>query len=181
MLGQPENKSLAKTLDPLVWVLTVVVYVVVMTLHNVHFPLPEGVSLNFLPAFNAICNSLVSICLIMALVFVKQRKFSLHSLMIQVAMVLSALFLVSYIIYNATNPHTPHGGEGWVKTVYYILLLTHILLAAISLPFILKSYAYAVTNRFEKHKKMTRWVFPLWLFVAITGPICYLMISPYYA
>jgi len=181
MLDKPVNQALAKILDPLVWGLTLVVYVVVGILHNFHFELPDGTNLTFLPAFNAVCNTLVSLALLMALVFVKQHKLTLHALMIQTAMVLSSLFLISYIIYNATNPHTPYGRDGWDKTVYYILLISHILLAAASLPFILKSYAYAVTNRFSQHKKMTRWVFPLWLFVAVTGPICYLMISPFYA
>jgi len=176
-LDQPKT---AQLLDRLVWVLTAVVYVVVVTLHKFHFPLPESVDLTFLPAFNAICNTGVTVALVLAIVYVKQGKFQQHANMIQVAMALSAIFLVSYIVYNSTNASTPHGGEGLVKTLYYILLISHILLAAISLPFILKAYVYAITKRIDSHKKVVKWAFPLWLFVAVTGPICYLMLKPYY-
>ncbi len=180
LLAQTPKLGLAKKLDPLVWVLTAVVYLTVIVLHRYHLPLPEGVNLKFLPAFNAVCNSLVAVCLIAALVFVKLGKYKTHAWMIQIAMVLSSLFLLSYITYNSTHSSTSYGGEGTLKTVYYSLLISHIILAALSLPLILKAYVFGVTNRFDEHRKLVKWVFPLWLFVALTGPACYLMLKPYY-
>jgi putative membrane protein len=97
-----------------------------------------------------------------------------------VAMSLSVLFLLSYVAYHMTSEPTRFGGVGSIRTVYFMLLASHILLAAVSLPFILFTFIAAWTNRFKAHRKLARWVFPLWLYVALTGPICYWMLRPYY-
>ena len=96
------------------------------------------------------------------------------------AMVCSALFLLCYVAYHFTNEETRFGGEGFARTAYFVLLISHIVLAALSLPFILQTWIYGFTNQFEKHRKMAKLVFPVWLYVALTGPICYLMLQPYY-
>jgi putative membrane protein len=127
-----------------------------------------------------VLNTLVSILLIGALVAVKQKKYLLHKKMMITALVLSVLFLVSYITHHLVGGETKFGGEGTIKTVYLILLITHILLAAIILPFVLFTTYRALTGEFDKHKKIAKISFPIWLYVAITGPIVYLMISPYY-
>jgi putative membrane protein len=96
------------------------------------------------------------------------------------AMVLSTLFLLCYVAYHFTTVETRYGGEGALRAVYFFLLITHIIAAGVSLPLILLTFISAWTSRFGKHRSMARWVFPLWLFVAVTGPICYLMLKPYY-
>jgi putative membrane protein len=96
------------------------------------------------------------------------------------AMFLSVLFLLSYVAYHMTNDPTRYGGTGAMRTVYFLLLITHIVSAAVSLPFILFTFIAGWTNRFAAHRKLARWVFPLWLYVAVTGPVCYWMLKPYY-
>jgi putative membrane protein len=96
------------------------------------------------------------------------------------AMGLSVLFLLSYVAYHMTNDPTRYGGEGVMRGVYFFLLITHIVSAAVSFPFILFTLVAGLTNRFDAHRRMARWVFPLWLYVAVTGPVCYLMLRPYY-
>jgi putative membrane protein len=97
-----------------------------------------------------------------------------------VAMGLSALFLVSYVTYHFATEPTRFGGEGAVKIIYLILLITHIITAAIILPFILFTFIRGYAMQVEAHKRIAKWTFPIWLYVAITGPICYLMLMPYY-
>lgn len=134
----------------------------------------------FLPHLNAVINSAASIALILALVFVKQKKFKLHGATMTVAFVLGAIFLVSYVIYHSAAESTSFGGEGLIKIIYYFLLITHILFAAIALFPILFAYYYGYTNQLEKHRKMVKIAYPVWLYVSITGVVVYLMISPYY-
>jgi putative membrane protein len=126
-------------------------------------------------------NALGALVLIAALIFIKQGRVGLHRAAMMLAMVLSVFFLLSYVAYHITNDPTQYQGEGAMRTVYFILLITHIVSAAVSFPFILFTFIAAWTNRFDAHRKMARWVFPLWLYVAVTGPVCYLMLRPYYA
>ena len=101
-------------------------------------------------------------------------------LAIYAAFGLSVAFLLCYVVYHFTTPATLYGGEGAIRTVYFFLLITHVVLAAGSFPFILFTFIRAYTNQIDQHKKMARWVFPIWLYVAVTGPICYFMLLPYY-
>lgn len=175
------NPALGKKLTIVSWVVTVAVWGLVGLMRSpAKIPLPDGVTLEFLPMVHAGLNCLVALFLILALVFVKQKKIQLHRLSISAAMVCSALFLLCYVAYHFTNEETKFGGEGFAKTVYFVLLISHIVLAALSLPFILQTWIYGFTNLFEKHRKMAKMVFPVWLYVALTGPICYLMLQPYY-
>lgn len=179
-LSQPPNLKLAKTLKVITWIVTVLVLGLVAAMREIHLPLPQGVSLDFLPGVHATLNTIVAICLIAALVMIKLKKVVAHQRFINTAMVCSGLFLLCYVAYHITSGETSYGGTGISRTIYLILLISHIILAAISLPFILYTYIYAFTNQFAKHRRMTRWVFPIWLYVAVTGPICYLMLRPYY-
>jgi putative membrane protein len=95
-------------------------------------------------------------------------------------MTLSALFLLCYVAYHFTTVETKYGGDGWQRVVYFILLISHIVLAGVSLPMILLAFTSGFTNHFQSHRKLARWVFPIWLYVAVTGPICYLMLRSYY-
>ena len=181
-LQQPANLVLGKKLKIAVWVVTVLVWALVGAMRRPEkIPLPDGVSLSFLPAVHACLNTLVAIFLVTALVMIKRNNVRLHKLAISAAMICSALFLSCYVAYHFTTAETKFGGEGTAKLCYFVLLISHIVLAAVSLPFILLTWVYAFTNQFQKHRKMAKWVFPVWLYVAITGPVCYLMLRPYYA
>ena len=178
---QPANPALGKRLTIAVWIVTILVWVLVGAMRRPEkFPLPEGVSLSFLPAVHATLNSLVAIFLVTALVMIKLNNVRLHKLAISAAMICSALFLTCYVAYHFTTEETRFGGNESAKLRYLLLLISHIVLAAISLPFILLTWVYGFTNQFQKHRSLSRWVFPVWLYVAVTGPICYLMLRPYY-
>ena len=134
----------------------------------------------FLPKLNAILNGTCSILLLLSLYFIKQRNISMHKRLNISAFVLSCLFLVSYIIFHSTGIITRYGGSGAIKGIYYFILITHIVLAAIVLPVVLFSFSSGIQLQVEKHRKLVRWSYPIWLYVTITGVIVYLMISPYY-
>lgn len=179
-IQQPPNLKLAKTLKIATWILTIAVLGLVGAMRHIHLPLPDGVSLKFLPGVHATLNTIVAICLVAALVMIKKKNVVAHQRLINIAMICSALFLICYVAYHITSGETKYGGSGISKTIYLVLLISHIVLAAVSLPFILHTYIYAFTNQFAKHRRITKWVFPMWLYVAVTGPICYLMLRPYY-
>ena len=134
----------------------------------------------FLPHLNAVINTAASVPLILGLVFIKQKKYPLHGATMTVAFILGAIFLVSYVIYHGAAESTTYGGEGSIRSVYYFVLISHILFAAIALFAILFAYYYGYTNQRDKHRKVVKYAFPIWLYVSVTGVIVYLMISPYY-
>jgi len=134
----------------------------------------------FLPHLNAVINSAATIALIAGVIFIKQEKLGLHRASMTVAFGLGAIFLVSYVIYHATAESTSFGGEGWIRPLYYTLLISHIILAAVALFPILFAYYYGHTDQREKHRKVVKYAFPIWLYVTVTGVIVYLMVSPYY-
>ncbi|MDA9563883.1 DUF420 domain-containing protein [Flavobacteriales bacterium] len=140
----------------------------------------EGVDLSFLPPIYAAINGLTAVGLILALVAVKSKNFSLHEKLIKVCMGLSLVFLLMYVAYHITSETTIFGGTGMIQYVYYTILISHILLSIAVIPFVLYSFMYGITNQLEQHKKLVKFAFPIWLYVAITGVIVYLMISPYY-
>ncbi|BCX49179.1 hypothetical protein HAHE_30870 [Haloferula helveola] len=179
-LAKPANEELARKLRVVAWVVSALVLVLVALMQRIRLPLPEGWSTEMLPPFHAAVNAAGAVVLIAALVFIKQGKVALHRAAMLFAMVLSVLFLLSYVAYHMTNDPTRFGGEGAIRGFYFFLLITHIVSAAVSFPFILFTFIAAWTNRFAAHRKLARWVFPLWLYVAVTGPVCYLMLKPYY-
>jgi len=136
--------------------------------------------LSFLPPIYATINGLTAIVLIAAVIAIKNKNRKLHERLMKFAIMLSVSFLLMYIAYHMTSDSTKFGGEGFIKYIYYFILLTHILLSIVIIPFVLISYVRAITNNFERHKKIAKITFPLWLYVAITGVVVYLMISPYY-
>lgn len=179
-LSRAPQEALSKKLGIAAWILTTVVLLLVVAMQKIKLPLPEGWSTSFLPPFHAAVNALAAIVLFTSLIFVKLGRIGLHRATMVLAMLLSVLFLLSYVGYHMTNDPTRYGGEGTMRTAYFLLLITHIVFAAISLPFILFTFIAGWTNRFTAHRKLARWVFPLWLYVAVTGPICYWMLRPYY-
>ena len=135
----------------------------------------------FLPKLNAIINGTCSVLLLLSLYFIKRKDIATHKKLNIATFVLSSLFLVSYIIFHATGIKTTYGGTGAIRTIYYFILITHIILAAVVLPLVLFSFQKGLQMQVEKHKKLVRWSYPIWLYVTITGVIVYLMISPYYS
>ena len=138
----------------------------------------DGVDFSFLPPFYAGINGLTAILLVSALIAIKSKNMALHQRLIQVCLVLSLLFLLCYVAYHMTSDSTPYGGN--MKGLYYFILISHILLSIAVIPLVLFTYLFAWEGKFDKHKKWTRFAFPIWLYVAVTGVIVYLMISPYY-
>jgi putative membrane protein len=193
-LARAPREDLSKKLRIAAWILTAAVLGLVGLMRQVKIPLPDGVSLGFLPPFHAAVNAATAVVLIIALIAVIKGRIALHRGMILTAMALSVLFLLSYVAYHFTSTEVKFGDVnsdavvdaaerarvGGLRTVYLLLLASHILLAAVSLPFILFTFIAGWTNRFAAHKRLARWVFPLWLYVAVTGPVCYWMLRPYY-
>jgi len=134
----------------------------------------------FLPKLNAILNGTCSVLLLISLFQIKSGNINTHKILNITTFILSSLFLVSYIIFHATGIKTSYGGEGAIKYVYYIILITHIILAAVVLPLVLLSFYSGILMKVERHRKLVRWSFPVWLYVTVTGVIVYIMISPYY-
>ena len=178
--SQP-NLALAAKLKVAVLVLTIAVWGLVGLMRRPEkFALPEGVTLDFLPAVHATLNSIVAVCLVAALVMIKRGQVTMHRNLIHLALACSAVFLLCYVVYHFTHVETRYGGTGTWRVVYLVLLISHITLAALSFPLILQTWVYAWTNQFQKHRWMARITYPMWLYVAVTGPICYLMLRPYY-
>jgi putative membrane protein len=179
-LARAPQEALSKKLGIVAWVLTTLILLLVVAMQKIRLPLPETWSTAFLPPLHASVNAVAAVVLVISLIFVKQGNIRLHRATMLIAMFLSVLFLLSYVAYHMTNDPTRYGGVGPMRTVYFLLLITHIVSAAVSLPFILFTFIAGWTNRFAAHRKLARWVFPLWLYVAATGPICYWMLKPYY-
>ena len=188
------NMVLARKLKIGVWIVTAVVLLLVGLMRQVKIGLPEGMSFHFLPPLHALLNTCAAIALILSVLSIRKGKVDLHQRWIYVAMGCSLVFLLSYVPYHFTTPETIYGdvdgngelseGEraeaGPMRMVYLVILLSHIALAALSLPFILLSFVYGYTNQFSRHRALAARVFPVWLYVAVTGPVVYLMLRPYY-
>jgi putative membrane protein len=134
----------------------------------------------FLPPIYSSLNALTAVLLVLALVAIKSKKIKLHQRLMQTCIALSLVFLVMYIAYHMTTDPTPFGGEGFTKSMYFFILISHIILSIALIPLVLISYVRAFQEEFSAHKKISKVTFPIWLYVAVTGVIVYLMISPYY-
>lgn len=133
-----------------------------------------------LPFLNALFNSLVFICLLSAFRAIKNKNIQVHRRFIYIACILSTLFLLNYVFYHMISESTKYGGEGILKGIYLFILVTHVILAALSFPFIVYTAFLGQTMQVESHRKLAKYVFPVWLYVAFTGVVVYFMISPYY-
>lgn len=170
---QPKNKY-----NLWIWIISIVVPVAVAVLFTVRIPGVER--MGFLPPIYATINALTAVILIISVIQIKKGNRKNHEFLMKTAILLSLLFLLLYIAYHMTSDSTKYGGDGIVKYLYYFILITHIILSITVIPFVLITYVRAITGKFEKHKAIARITFPLWLYVAITGVIVYVMISPYY-
>jgi putative membrane protein len=177
-----ENNTTEKKYNVWITILSIAIPVVVAILFKVKLnDLGFNVKpLSFLPPIYAGINGLTAIILIWAVVAIKKGKRELHERLMKIAIGLSVAFLAMYVAYHMTAESTKYGGEGMMKMVYFFILITHIALSIIIIPLVLVTYVRALSQRFDKHKKIAKITFPLWLYVAITGVIVYLMIAPYY-
>ena len=186
-----KNDGKAKTF---IWIVSIIVFVAVAILSKFKLDIDPGFNPHVFATTNAIINSLVAILLLAALFSVKQQQYELHKKLMLAAIVLSVFFLLSYIGHHLLAGETKYGDAnhdgivndeeklsvGGLRTFYYIILITHIPLAGVVLPFILFTAYRALIGEYEQHKKLTRVTWPLWFYVAVTGVIVYYMISPYY-
>ena len=187
--------------DILIWVVSVLVPIVVALLlfmkwdydqlvFDMRIPnsdpiillenLPIAKPLTFLPPIYATINGLTAILLVLAVYYIKNGKRKIHESLIKVCIALSLSFLVMYIAYHLTTDPTSFGGSGLISYLYFFILITHILLSIVVIPLVLISYSRAIKSKFILHKKIAKVTFPIWLYVATTGVVVYLMISPYY-
>lgn len=177
-----------------IWTVSIIVFVAVAFLSKFKLTIDLGFNPHLFAKANAIINSAVAFLLVAGLITIKQKRYALHKIIMINAMVLSVLFLLSYIGHHLLAGETKYGDinhdglvdeaellqAGGLRTLYYFILITHIPLAAIILPFILFTAYRALTGEYEQHKKLTRFTWPVWFYVAVTGVIVYYMISPYY-
>lgn len=172
-----------RTVDIIIIFLSIVVAALVSYLTRASFQGADTVpwDVHNQPKLHAILNSITAICITLGFIAIKRKKIKVHRFFMFTALVASAIFLVSYVLYHGLTDSTPFGGEGAIKIIYYIILISHILLATLIFPFVLITVHRALTNQIEAHKRLAKITFPLWLYVAITGVVVYLMISPYYA
>ena len=162
------------------WVILVSIAIPIVVAFLFRIRLENVKSLSFLPPIYAAVNGYTAIILLVALWAIKNRKINLHQQMMKTAIGLSLAFLIMYVAYHITSDPTPFGGEGVIKTVYYIILISHIMLSVAIIPLVLISFVRGISQQFTQHRKIARITFPIWLYVTITGVIVYYMISPYY-
>jgi putative membrane protein len=172
-----KNDGLAKGL---IYTVSAVVFIAVVILSRVKIEIDLGFNVHVFATLNAVLNSLVSVELVIALVAVKRGYYALHRNLMISAMGLSVLFLVSYIAHHLLADSTPFGGEGLIRYIYYFILITHIFLAAVILPFILFTAYRGLTGEWAMHRKLAKITWPIWFYVSVTGVVVYLLISSYY-
>jgi putative membrane protein len=175
-MTQQDNSASIRKLDRWAWVISIIVWLLVGAMRQ--YKIPVQADLSFLAGVNALFNTGVTIALLCAFYFIKQKRIEAHRKCIYIAMGLSAGFLLSYVGYHFTTEEIPYCREGWLRTLYYFILFSHIILAGLSLPFILLTFIRGYKNDVARHRKLAKWVFPIWLYVAATGPIVYLFLLP---
>lgn len=178
-----EKQNLETKYNKWIVVLSVAIPLVVALLFGVNLrKLGYDVEpLSFLPPIYATINGITAILLVIAVIAVKNGNVKLHENLMKTAIGCSVAFLAMYVAYHMTSDSTKFGGEGIIKYVYYFILITHIVLSVVIIPLVLITYVRALAKVFDKHKKIAKITFPIWLYVAVTGVVVYLMIAPYYA
>lgn len=164
----------------LIFTFSVIVFLVVVALGKIKLNVQVGFDAHVFAKANAIINTIVAVLLVFALFAAKQQKIAVHKKLMFAAMLLSIIFLVSYIAHHLLAGETKFGGEGAIRYFYFFMLMTHIPLAAIILPFILFTAYRALIGEYERHKRLAKITWPIWFYVAITGPLIYILINPYY-
>lgn len=158
--------------------LSIIIPVAVVILFSI--PPVKGYDFTFLPPIYATINGLTAVLLIAALIAIKKGNRRLHETLVKICIGLSTLFLLMYVVYHLTTAETHFGGEGTIRYVYFFILITHILLSVVIIPLVLFTFSRALSGNFARHRALAKVAFPAWLYVAVTGVVVYLMISPYY-
>jgi putative membrane protein len=161
----------------LIVALSIIIPIAVAALFRIKIP---GYDFSFLPPVYASLNGLTAVLLILAVRAIKHGERKRHELLTKISIGLSSLFLVLYVLYHITSEATPFGGDGIIKYIYYFILITHISLSVVVIPFVLFTFSRALAGNFERHKALAKFTFPVWLYVAVSGVVVYIMISPYY-
>lgn len=177
-----QKYSIEKKFNKLIITLSIAIPVVVAVLFKVKLK-DYGINvepLTFLPPIYAVINAVTAMLLILAVYAIKNGEIKKHKMFMQSAIACSVVFLVMYVAYHMTSDSTPFGGVGLIRYVYFFILISHIVLSIAVIPLVLITYVKALAERFDKHKKIAKITFPIWLYVAITGVIVYFMIAPYY-
>ena len=164
----------------LIILFSVIVFIAVVFLSRVKLEVDLPFNVHVFAEVNGLINSVVSFLLLVGLLAVTRGRYKLHKKVMIAAMILSILFLVSYILHHLLSDSTSYGGEGIMKAVYYFILISHIILAGVIMPFVLFTAYRALTAEWPRHKKLAKITWPIWFYVSVTGVIVYLMISPYY-
>ena len=175
-----ENNIQAEKKEPhkgIIIAISVVIPLIIALLFNVKI---DGYDFSFLPPVYATINGMTAVLLVWAVIAIKGGKRILHERLINICVWLSITFLIMYILYHVTSDSTPYGGTGPVRYVYFFVLISHIILSIGIIPLVLFTYVRAWYGNFDGHKALAKFAFPFWLYVAVTGVIVYLMISPYY-
>ena len=177
-----EDNSIEQKFSKYIIIISIVIPVVVAILFGVKLKdFGYNVTpLSFLPPIYATINGITAVVLVAAVLAIKNGKRKLHERLMTSAIALSVVFLVMYVAYHMTSDSTKFGGEGAIRYVYFFILLTHIILSIAIIPLVLVTYVRALASKFDRHKKIAKITFPIWLYVAVTGVVVYLMISPYY-
>jgi len=177
-----ENRELEKKYNLWIWILSIAIPIAVAVLFTVNLQkLGYNVQpLAFLPPIYATINGITAILLFWAIYAIKKGNAKLHERLIKICIACSITFLLMYVAYHMTSLETKFGGEGILRPIYFFILISHILLSIIIIPFVLITFVRGISGSYQRHKKLARITYPMWLYVAITGVVVYLMISPYY-
>ncbi len=170
--------SKEKRFNKIIGVVSIVIPIIVALLFLVK--IPDVAPFSFLPPIYATINGITAVLLLVAVWAIKSGKQTLHQNLMTTNIALSLLFLLMYIAYHMTSDSTAYGGEGWLRYIYFFILITHIVLSIALIPLVLRTYAKAYLKDFVGHRALARYTFPVWLYVAVTGVVVYIMISPYY-
>ncbi|GAB3778425.1 DUF420 domain-containing protein [Spirosoma horti] len=161
-------------------ILSLAIPIAVAVLLGIRQKVDLGSWTTYLPHVNGIINSITSVLLLVGFYFIRQKNIVAHKRTMLAAFTFGSLFLVSYVLYHLTNESTPFGGQGWIRPVYYFLLVSHIVLSVVVVWFVLRAVYFALSGQIARHKQTVKYAFPIWLYVSITGVIVYLLIKPYY-
>lgn len=161
-------------------ILSLAIPIAVAVLLGIRQKVDLGSWTTYLPHLNGIINYITSVLLLVGFYFIRQKNIVAHKRTMLAAFTFGSLFLVSYVLYHLTNESTPFGGQGWIRPVYYFLLVSHIVLSVVVVWFVLRAVYFALSGQISRHKQTVKYAFPIWLYVSVTGVIVYLLIKPYY-
>jgi len=165
-----------KNIDKYIWIISIGIPLIVISL----FQIKIDYSVPLLPYFNAVINFITLICIVLAFYYIKKGNQEAHAKLMTTALILSIIFLLSYLVYHAGSNETKFGGEGVIRYVYFVLLISHILLSSIIVPLVLITFLRAKMKDFDRHKKIARYTFVVWIYVLISGILVFLLIRPFY-